>query len=157
VKSNYSNSFSLPGTGSTQAQELLARALPAQAGDSDTIVWQVSRGTVRDAAVQARMTSLLNRIPTMPEVPRVRSPYGPRGAGQVNRDATIAYASVNFTKQADELANADITRVISAAEAAREPGLNVQLGGNAIGNTEQTSLSSSSVIGVVAAAVVLFI
>ena len=157
VKSNYSNSFSLPGTGSTEAQQLLARALPAQAGDSDTIVWQVSHGTVRDAAVQARMTGVLDRIATMPEVAAVGSPYGPRGAGQVSQDGTIAYASVNFTKQADELANADITRVISAAEAAREPGLNVQLGGDAIGNTEQTSLSYSSVIGVAAAAVVLFI
>ena len=51
VKSNYNNSFSLPGTGSTTAQQLLAKAIPAQAGDSDTIVWQVSHGTVRDPAV----------------------------------------------------------------------------------------------------------
>src|SRR5262249_44793658 len=67
------------------------------------------------------------------------------------------YAMVNFTKQADGLADADITRVVNAAEAAREPGLNVQLGGDAIQNTQRQSLGSSSVIGVVAAAVVLFI
>jgi putative drug exporter of the RND superfamily len=157
VKSNYDNSFSLPGTDSTMAQELLARAVPAQAGDSDTIVWQVSAGTVRDPAVQARMTGVLDRIATMPEVAGVVSPYGPHGAMQISRDGRIAYAAVNFTKQSDELADADITRVINAAEAAREPGLNVQLGGDAIGNTEQTSLSFSSVIGVAAAAVVLFI
>ena len=42
IKSDYNNSFSLPGTGSTTAQQLLAKAIPAQAGDSDTIVWQVS-------------------------------------------------------------------------------------------------------------------
>jgi RND superfamily putative drug exporter len=42
VKSNYNNSFSLPGTDSTTAQQLLAKAVPAQAGDSDTIVWQVA-------------------------------------------------------------------------------------------------------------------
>ena len=62
VKSSYDNSFSLPGTGSAMAQQLLARAVPAQAGDSDTIVWQVSTGTVRDRAVVARMTGALNRI-----------------------------------------------------------------------------------------------
>ena len=39
VKSNYDNSFSLPGTGSATAQQPLAKAVPAQAGDSDTIVW----------------------------------------------------------------------------------------------------------------------
>jgi putative drug exporter of the RND superfamily len=157
VKSNYDNSFSLPGTGSTTAQQLLARAVPAQAGDSDTIVWQVAAGTVRDQQVQARMTGVLDRIATMPEVAAVVSPYGPRGAGQISRNGRIAYAMVNFTKQADSLAKADITRVINAAEAARTPGLNVQLGGDAIGSTEQTSLSYSSVIGVLAAAVVLFI
>jgi putative drug exporter of the RND superfamily len=157
VKSNYSNSFSLPDTGSTTAQQLLAKAIPAQAGDSDNIVWQVSRGTVRDPAVQARMTGVLNKIATMPEVAAVASPYGPRGAGQVSRDGRIAFATVNFTKQSNDLDNADITRVVNAAEAARQPGLNVQLGGDAIGQTEQASLSSSSVIGVVAAAVVLFI
>ena len=157
VKSNYDNSFSLPGTGSAMAQQLLARAVPAQAGDSDTIVWQVSAGTVRDRQVVARTTSALNRIAAMPEVAAVVSPYGPHGAGQISRDSRIAYATVNFTKQADSLANADTTRVIKAAEAARAPGLNVQLGGDAIGNTEQSPLGFSSVVGLLAAAVVLFI
>jgi RND superfamily putative drug exporter len=157
VKSNYDNSFSLPGTGSAMAQQLLAKADPAQAGDSDTIVWQVSTGTVRDRAVVARMTGVLNRIATMPEVAAVVSPYGPHEAGQISRDSRIAYATVSFTKQADSLASADITRVITAAEAARAHGLNVQLGGNAIGNTEQSSLGFSSVVGILAAAVVLFI
>ena len=157
VKSNYDNSFSLPGTGSAMAQQLLAKAVPAQAGDSDTIVWQVSRGTVRDRAVVTRMTGVLSRIATMPEVAAVTSPYGPNGAGQISRDSRIAYATVSFTKQADSLASADITRVINAAEAARGPGLNVQLGGDAIGNTEQSPLGFSSVVGILAAAVVLFI
>ncbi|MBV9444794.1 MAG: MMPL family transporter [Streptosporangiaceae bacterium] len=157
VKSNYDNSFSLPGTDSTTAQQLLAKAVPAQAGDSDTIVWQVSHGTVRDPAVTARMTGVLKQISTMPEVAAVASPYGPHGASRISKDGRIAFATVNFTKQSDSLAKADITRVINAAEAARAPGLNVQLGGDAIGSTEQSSLGFSSTVGVLAAAVVLFI
>src|SRR5437763_9275844 len=58
VKSDYNNSFSLPGTDSTTAQQLLAKTIPAQAGDSDTIVWQVSRGTVRDATVATQMSGV---------------------------------------------------------------------------------------------------
>src|SRR5215469_1098397 len=157
VKSNYDNSFSLPGTGSAMAQQLLARAVPAQAGDSDTIVWQVAAGSVRDRAVVARMTGVLDRIATMPEVAAVVSPYGPRGAAQISRDSRTAYATINFAKQADNLAKADITRVIDAARAARAPGLNVQLGGQAIEQTGQTPLGVSSAVGVLAAAVVLFI
>ena len=157
VKSDYNNSFSLPGTGSTTAQQLLAKAIPAQAGDSDTIVWQVSHGTVRDATVSTRMSSVLKQVATMPEVAAVVSPYGPHGAAQISRDGRTAYATVDFAKQANNLAKADITRVIDAAEAARAPGLNVELGGQAIEQTEQTSLGVSSTVGVLAAAVVLFI
>jgi RND superfamily putative drug exporter len=157
VKSDYNDSFSLPGTGSTTAQDLLAKAVPAQAGDSDTIVWQVSSGTVRNGAVTARMSAMLKDVAGMPEVASVASPYGPHGARQISADGRIAYATVDFTEQASDLQKADITRVISAAEATREPGLNVQLGGQAIESSQQTSLGSSSTIGVLAAAVVLFI
>ena len=157
VKSDFNNSFSLPGTGSTTAQQLLSKAIPAQAGDSDTIVWQVSDGTVRDATVTTRMSTVLKQIATMPEVAAVVSPYGPHGAAQISWDGRTAYATVDFAKQANNLAKADITRVVDAAKAARAPGLNVQLGGQAIEQTEQTSLGVSSTVGVLAAAVVLFI
>jgi putative drug exporter of the RND superfamily len=157
IKSDYNNSFSLPGTGSTTAQQLLAKAIPAQAGDSDTVVWQVSHGTVRDATVSTRINNVLKQIATMPEVAAVVSPYGPHGAAQISRDGRTAYATVDFAKQANNLARADITRVVDAAEAARAPGLNVQLGGQAIEQTEQTSLGVSTTVGVLAAAVVLFI
>src|ERR1700750_3391923 len=157
VKTDYTISFSLLGTGSTTAQQLLAKATPAQAGDSDTVVWQVSHGTVRDATVSTRINNVLKQIATMPEVAAVVSPYGPHGAAQISRDGRTAYATVDFAKQANNLARADITRVIDAAEAARAPGLNVQIGGQAIEQAEQTSLGVSTTVGVLAAAVVLFI
>ncbi|HLJ99285.1 MAG TPA: MMPL family transporter [Streptosporangiaceae bacterium] len=157
VKSNYDNSFSLPGTGSTAAQQLLAKALPGQAGDSDTIVWRVSSGKVTAPGVVARMSGVLRQIAVMPEVAGVVSPYDAHGGTQISRDGSIAYATVNFTKQDGQLASTDVKRVVSAAEAAREPGLQVELGGQAVGNTEQPSLGVTSLIGVLAAAVILFI
>ena len=152
VKADYNNSFSLPGTGSTAAQQLLASTAPAQPGDSDKIVWRVGTGTVRDAAVMTRMTAELTRIATFPEVASVISPYGPRGTAQVSRDGRTAYAVVNFTKQSGNLAPADVTRVINAAQAAREPGLDVQLGGQAF--EKKPPLSLGTVVGVLAAAIV---
>src|SRR5579859_2943464 len=157
IKSNYNNSFSLPGTESTTAQQLLQRTIPDQAGDSDTIVWRVGSGAVTDPAVEAKMTGVLTRIATMPEVAGVVSPYRTGGAAQISRNGHIAYAAVNFTKQDSQIAKADITRVINAAKAARGPDLQVELGGQAIGATEQPSLGVTSTIGVLAAAVILFI
>ena len=157
VKSEYNNSFALPGTGSTTAQQLLASTVPAQSGDSDTIVWHVSTGTARGAAVMTRMSAALTKIAAFPEVASVISPYGPGGGAQLSRDGRTAYAVVNFTKQSGNLAKSDVVRVINAAQAARERGLDVQLGGQAIGQAKQPPLSFGTVVGVLAAAIVLFI
>jgi RND superfamily putative drug exporter len=157
VNTSYDNALTLPGTGSGSAQGLLLRSEPAQAGDSDQIVWQVSHGSVRDPAIEQRMSAMLARVSHLPEVASVASPYLPGGKVQVSPDGRTAYATVNFTKAADNLDRADINRVIAVATAAREPGLAVELGGKAITNTEQAPLSSASAIGIGAAAVVLLV
>ena len=157
VKTSYDNSLTLPGTGSGNAQELLQRSAPAQAGDSDQIVWQVSHGSVRDHAVERRVSAMLARVSRLPEVASVTSPYNPGVATQVSTDGRTAYATVNFTATAESLDNADVSQVVATATAAAEPGLAVHLGGKAISDTEQASLSSASAIGIGAAAVILLL
>jgi RND superfamily putative drug exporter len=157
VKASYDNSFTLAGTDSGSAQELLQRSAPAQAGDADQIVWQVSHGSVTDAAIEQRMSATLARVSHLPEVASVAGPYQPGGKVQVSQNGRTAYATVNFTKSSDNLDPADISRVIAVATAAREPGLAVELGGQAISHSEQTSLSAVSAVGIGAAAVILFL
>jgi RND superfamily putative drug exporter len=155
--SAYANAFSLPGTDSVKAQDLLKSSFPARAGDSDTVVWHVKSGSVRDSAVRQRMTGTLKKISGLPEVGTVTSPYGKQGAAQISKDGRTAYAQVNFTKNSQELNTADIQRVIDTAKTAGTAAIQVELGGNAIGNTERTSTSTSELVGVLAAAVVLFL
>jgi len=156
VKASYDNSFTLAGSGSGTAQELLQRSAPAQAGDTDQIVWQVSHGSVTDPAIEQRMSAMLARVSHVPEVGSVASPYVPGGKVQVSPDGRTAYATVNFTKAADNLDPADISQVKALATAAREPGVAVELGGLAISHSEQAPLSFVSAIGIGAAAVILF-
>jgi len=155
--SAYSNTLTLPGTGSTSALTLLEKAFPGHAGDQDSIVWQASSGSVRAPAVRAKITAMLAKVAAAPSVASVISPYSAAGAGQVSRNGTIAYATVVFNAQAANLPVPDINRVISIAEAARAPGLQVELGGQAIENALRPSIGISAVVGVAAAAVVLFI
>ncbi|MFH8387774.1 MMPL family transporter [Kitasatospora sp. NPDC018058] len=157
VGTKYDNSLTLPGTGSGSAQELLQRSAPAQAGDVDQIVWQVSRGSVTDPAVEQRMSAMVTQVQHLPEVASVAGPYQPGGGVQVSRDGRTAYATVTFTDQADNLDHGDVNRVISTAVAAREPGLAVELGGKGIAAAEETPASNASLIGIVAAAVILLI
>ncbi|HEY2200566.1 MAG TPA: hypothetical protein VGH56_01655, partial [Solirubrobacteraceae bacterium] len=48
VGSNFSTNFSLPGTDSQRATDLLKRDFPAQSGDSDQIVLHAREGRITD-------------------------------------------------------------------------------------------------------------
>src|ERR1035437_7535309 len=78
----YSDNFSLPGTQSTRALSLLSAAFPKQAGDSDTIVWHLSRGSVNDAAVRSRVQAMLAEGGAPPGGPGPRRGPRPRAAGR---------------------------------------------------------------------------
>ena len=154
--SAYSDSLTLPGTGSTTALNLLEQAFPGHAGDQDTIVWRASGGA--DApAVRARITAMLGRVAAAPAVASVISPYSARGAAQVSRNGQIAYATVVFDAPQASLPGPDVTRVVHLAEAARAAGLQVDIGGPAVENALRPSVGISAGVGVVAAAIVLFI
>ncbi len=155
--SAYADSFSLPGTDSNRAIELLQSVSPGSAGDRDTIVWHVDTGSVHDDDVRQRITPMLDQVTKVPAVAGVTSPYGTAGAAQISADGRTAYASVTFDAQVQDLARSDITRVVDLAHAARTDGLHVELGGSAIGLIQQAQGSSTEVVGILAAAVVLVI
>ena len=153
--SAYSNSNSLPGTDSTKAQQVLTTHFPAQAGDSEQIVVQARQGTLRSAAAEAAVASMLARVDRLPHVSSVTSPYGL--GGQISRDGTIGLATVNLDAQADTVPSSAVTKLISTAQSADSSLLNVQLGGAAIVNIESPSADYTSVLlGIVLALVVLF-
>src|SRR5919204_512228 len=68
VGTRYSNNFSLGGTDSQRATDLLKRDFPAQAGDEDTIVLHARQGSVTDPAIRARVEPVLARVARLPHV-----------------------------------------------------------------------------------------
>ncbi|HWX97662.1 MAG TPA: MMPL family transporter [Solirubrobacteraceae bacterium] len=157
VGSNYSNSFSLKGTDSQRAVDLLKRNFPAQSGDSDQIVFHARSGSITSAAAQARIAPVLAQIARLPHVSGVVSPYSAAGARDVSSNGQIAFATVNFDQRANVLPKAAVERVISVAHQARSPQLEVQLGGQAIEQTEKVSIGTATAVGLIAAMVVLLI
>jgi RND superfamily putative drug exporter len=157
VGNAYSTAFTLPGTESFKALNLLQSTLPKQAGDSATIVWHVSSGTVRDAATQPRIVAMLEKVRAAKSVAAVVSPYEPTGAAQISGDGMTAFATVDFTELAQNLPPEDIRHVMSLAQAARAPGLQIELGGNAIAEVNHTPPGNSVLFGIVAAALIILI
>ncbi|MDO0911568.1 MMPL family transporter [Streptomyces sp. DT2A-34] len=155
--SAYSNDYEVPGTESGRATQLLQDGFPGLGGDSDTVVWHTESGTVRAADVEQTMTRTLGEIADLPGVAAVGSPYDKQGAAQISEDGHTAYATVTFDTGAENLDKGEAQAVVSAAKAAEADGLQVELGGSAVGLTESPGGHLAEVVGVAVAAVVLFL
>jgi putative drug exporter of the RND superfamily len=155
---SYSNNFTLPNSDAQRASNLLQRSFRAQAGDRDTIVYRVGRGTVNEPAVRARMTAMFAKVATLPHVAGVISPYAGAASGRsISADQKIAFATVVFDEKANKLPKSAPERVVDVARAAARPGLQVELGGQAIEQTEQSGFGISTAVGLLAAIVVLLL
>ena len=150
------SSFTLPGTNSQQAVDLLQSRFPAQAGDADQIVFHAKTGKVTDATDRAAIDATVARVARLDHVTSVISPYAP-GQHAISRDGTIAFATVNFDQRANALPKAAVDRVITEAESARSSALDVQLGGQAIEQAQQAPLGFATVVGIAAAILILLI
>ncbi|MFE9600592.1 MMPL family transporter [Streptomyces hokutonensis] len=155
--SAYSNDYEAPGTESGGATQLLKEAFPGLGGDSDTVVWRTSPGSVRAADVEQTMTGALDKIASLPGVASVVSPYDGQGTGRISADGRTAYATVTFAHQAEDIGKSEARAVVRAAKAAETDGLQVELGGSAIGLTESSSGHTAEIVGVAVAALVLFL
>ena len=103
VGTNYANDFSLKGTESQKARDLLKRDFPAQAGDVDQIVLHTRTGKITDPAVKARVAPMLASVERLPHVTGVVSPYASGGGKAISKDGTIAFATVTFDEHASAL------------------------------------------------------
>ncbi|MEV6178133.1 MMPL family transporter [Streptomyces sp. NPDC052015] len=154
---SYSNDYEVPGTESGHATRLLAEGFPGLGGDSVTVVWHTTEGTVRAADVEQTMTRTLDRIADLPGVASVAGPYDERGAARISEDGRTAYATVAFADRAEDIDRAEAQAVVDTAGSADTDGLQVELGGSAVALTEPSGGHLAEAVGVVVAAVVLFL
>ncbi|WP_329282887.1 MMPL family transporter [Streptomyces sp. NBC_01451] len=156
---DYANTFSLPNTDSTRAYDLMEKAFPQSAGDTDTVVWKVDEGSVRDESVRSRIEPKLAEIGKMAGVGEVTDPYadGAAGAAQISENGRIAYAQITFTEQANGVPKKTVEDVVDTAQSAERDGLQVELGGQAITRTQEPPTGIAEMVGILAAAVVLFL
>src|SRR3954470_14739840 len=148
------SSFRLPGTESQRAYDLLAAHFPAAKGDTDQLVYRARTGTLRDS--RERIEASLKRVAADPNVAVVASPFGP--GGRLTPDGRIGVASLTYKQSTNDIKPDELERVQNAAFTARGQGLQVEHGGPGaevvrFNNTQ----SSSELLGVLAAALVLLI
>ncbi len=153
--SGYVNNFTLPGTESQRALDLLRDRFPQQAGDTSQIVFHVQRGSLNDAAAKAKVDAVVRSVSGLPAVAGAVGPYA--NPGTISKDGRTAYATLLFDQQAVDLDKADVERVIDTAKKGATGGLQVELGGQAIQNAQRPETGAGELIGIVVAIVVLIL
>ena len=103
------------------------------------------------------MKGTLDKIEELPGVASVHRPVRQPTAGRISADGHTAYASVTFDENSEDIDPAQVQAVVDTAKDAETDGLQVELGGNAIGLTESSGGHIAEVVGVIVAAVVLFL
>ena len=134
---NYASNFTLPGTESQRALDLLAREFPPQSGDVDTFVFHVSNGTIDSPAVRGAMIPAIAKLAHVPARRRRDQPVRRRGAVEVSRDRRTAFATINYSKRANLLPNDTGKPVLDArVKSIHVAGLKVAAGGQVIEQAE---------------------
>ncbi|GGU90114.1 membrane protein [Streptomyces filipinensis] len=148
-------SFSIPGTEAQKAFDLLEQRFPGMSADGATarVVFKAPSGeTMTGKANKATVEKTVKELKSGSEVVSVADPYAGHA---VSKNGTIAYASVKYKVSGMELEDSSKDALKEAAQHARDAGLTVEVGGDALSATPETG--SSEVIGIGIAAVVLVI
>ncbi|QWB25053.1 MULTISPECIES: MMPL family transporter [Streptomyces] len=149
------SSFSIPGTEAQKAFDLLEQRFPGVSADGATarVVFKAPSGEkMTDPGNKAAVRETVEELADGSEVARVTDPYQ---AKAVSKDGTIAYAQVSYKVSGMELEDSSRDALQDSARDARESGLTVEIGGDALQTVPHTG--SSEIIGIAVAAVVLVI
>ncbi|MFJ1606839.1 MMPL family transporter [Streptomyces sp. NPDC088253] len=149
------SSFSIPGTEAQKAFDLLEQRFPGMSADGATarVVFKAPAGEkMGDKANKATVEKTVKALGDGSEVTSVSDPFKSHA---VSKNGSVAYASVKYKVSGMELKDSSKTALEEAAQQARDAGLSVEVGGDALQATPETG--STEVIGIAVAAVVLVI
>jgi putative drug exporter of the RND superfamily len=153
--SAFRDDFSGGNPQSQQAQNLLARKFPADAGDRAQIVFQAP-GALKETAAP-RIEALLQTVRRLPDVTGVTDPLAPAGATQLSRDGRTGYAVVQFDRTSDRLTPTGPNDLIRAVQATDSKRLHVVVGGAPIEKVQKPNFGKSESAGLLAALIILMV
>ncbi len=148
------DSFSMPGTESQKAFDLLAERFPGQASDGATarVVIKAPEGEkLTEGPGKAHVDALLKDLGDNPQVKEVADPFK---ANAVSKDGSTAYASVSYSVNAQELTDKAREALTKTTDEARSDGYTIETGGDAV-QAEPEMGGTAELIGMGVALVVL--
>jgi putative drug exporter of the RND superfamily len=117
-------------------------------------VFATKHGQITQPAIRSAAAATLAKVGRLPDVTGVTSPYTAAGAKQLSRDGHVAFATVNFRKDANNVSAAAAKNFVKTARAANGRGLQVEVLGEIAASTNPSS-ASGTMFGIAAAFIVL--
>ncbi len=150
--------FALPDSDAQRAVDLLQERFPQRAGDAATMVFASTGGSLNTGEARARVDQALAVAAAIPGVTSVGNPFTEE-SGALSDDATIAYANVQFDRQAFEVPKDDVANLQSQVrDVLRGSGdARVEFTGQVIEAQQVPKTGISEVLGLLAAMVILMI
>jgi RND superfamily putative drug exporter len=153
---DYSSDFSLPGSESQKAFDLLEERFPARAGDTADIVFKAEAG-VNDPQIRSQMQGLLAQIAGLPHIDQIEGPYDASGASRISRDGKIAFATIQFDVKAGDVDKEEVDRILDLGAQTDGPGLQIEFGGSVIQFAQFEPPGGAEAVGLLAAVIILLV
>ncbi len=152
VKQPLNNSFTIPGTESQQALDLLDQKFPGTGGTQAQVVFSVpAPGTLTDSTHHQAIEATLAQLRKDPQVVLVTDPFQ---TGTVSKDGRIAYSTVAYPVPVGNVTTAAKNALLSSGGAAKAAGITVNFGGQV---AQASTTSDTESIGILVAFVILLI
>ncbi|HEX6653959.1 MAG TPA: MMPL family transporter [Thermoleophilaceae bacterium] len=147
-----SNEFSVPGTESQVAQDLLEEKFPEASGGSARVVFAAPEGEkLTDPENKAAVMESVENASKAPEVTAVQDPYS---VGAISKDGRIGFADVYYPVKAEEVEKSSADALEASTEPATKAGMQVEFGGGVV---TEDSESPAEKIGMMVGFLVLAI
>ncbi|MFC0600321.1 MMPL family transporter [Streptomyces palmae] len=148
--------FSIPGTEAQQAFDLLKERVPESNANGATarVVFRAPKGEqMADAENKAVVTKVIKELKKSSD--QIASVADPFAAHAVSKDGTTAYVLTTYKVNAMELDKDSKDALKDVGKDARDSGLTVEIGGDALEEMPETG--ATEIIGIVISALVLAI
>jgi RND superfamily putative drug exporter len=152
---NTSNDLTLPGTGSTNAQDLLDAHLPDQANGTNPVVMQAPHGKLTSAANSKVVNDTVKSLRNAPHVTKAVSPLSSQGSAYLSKDEKIGYIPLTIGLSQSDLTEEQAQDIIDHESPATDAGFQVANGGYLGNAVSKPDVESSEAIGLIAAVIIL--
>jgi uncharacterized membrane protein YdfJ with MMPL/SSD domain len=146
--------FTVPGTESQTAQDLLEQKFPEASGATARMVFAAPEGqTLSSKANKETVEATLAQTAKAEDVMRIVDPYQ---AGTIAPDGRIGYADVIYPVPSGEIDDSAKDELEASADVARDGGLDVEFSGGVITEESETNSETAGImIGFVVLAITL--